>query len=109
MSISGQIPWTGKKRQLTARSEADCCLTIASERPNMPASKRKRRPAPAQPRANRVKSPSPQNSLINEDEQLIPAPMFRQMLGGISEMTEHRYLNDPAYADLKFPKPMRIR
>lgn len=39
---------------------------------------------------------------------LIPAPSVREMVGGITEVTLWRWLNQPEYAALNFPKPVKI-
>lgn len=40
------------------------------------------------------------------EQKLIPAAAVRDGLGGISDMTLWRWLNDPA---LNFPQPVRIQ
>lgn len=42
-------------------------------------------------------------------DELITSKEIRQTLGGISSMTLWRWLNDPAYTRLNFPRPIIIR
>tara|TARA_A100001515_G_scaffold23483_1_gene18135 strand:- start:919 stop:1134 length:216 start_codon:yes stop_codon:yes gene_type:complete len=43
-----------------------------------------------------------------EIDKKINSKQVKDMLGGISDVTLARYVKDPNYADLKFPKPIYI-
>jgi len=43
-----------------------------------------------------------------EIDKKINSKQVKDMLGGISDMTLSRYVKDPSYADMKFPKPIYI-
>ena len=43
-----------------------------------------------------------------EIDKKINSKQVKDMLGGISDVTLSRYVKDPSYADMKFPKPIYI-